>query len=119
MLVEIDYPDNEGSVCPYCGAMLNVDAKPCKWSGTCVDDYNVKLYSCVCPQGHITFVSTETQITDDDYIFTRRMFAYYQDWEEFIDMTITPGAYEIPYLDDGDDAWEIHIKAVQCTQKLK
>jgi hypothetical protein len=119
MLVEIQYRDDEGSICPYCGEALIIADKPCKWSGTCVDDYNVKLYACTCPHGHISFVSTETLITDDDYVFTKRMFAFYQDWEEHIDMTITAGAYEIPYCDDEDDAWLIHKKAVQCTQEQK
>ena len=108
MLIEVQYHDEIGSVCSFCGQGLQVhpdwDKEEYAHQG-----YTVRLYPCLCPNGHLSFVTMETE-EGDEYQYSSRMFVYYQDWEDHIDMTITAGAYEMDCLDDEDDAWVIHRK---------
>jgi hypothetical protein len=114
MLVEVQYHDEEGSVCPFCGWDLTVKSK---LNDTTIvtpenhryihNGYEVRLYPCECPSGHITFLAQQS-LEGDDYEYTMRAFVFYQDWEDHIDMAITAGAYEMDLCDDEDDAWIIH-----------
>ena len=116
MIVEIQFHDDQGSICPFCGDSLVVGVRRQEAESMHRENYETILYPCVCPQGHFVFVSTESINDDDEYYFIQRMFAFYQDWEEHVDMTITNGAYEVPLLDSEDDAWQIHLKALQLTK---
>lgn len=116
MLVEVQYADHNGSVCPFCGLPAAYEQTSEDWER---EGYKVKLYPCSCPMGHLFFVAVETTITDDDYLFLTRAFVHYQDWEEHIDMTITAGAYVIPHLDDEDDAWVIHLELLEKANESK
>jgi hypothetical protein len=110
MLVEVQYHDESGSVCPFCGNGLAL--KPQEDAAQYIfirEDYSIKMFPCECLLGHLTFVSLETE-EGDEYQYRTRMFTYYQDWEDHIDITITAGAYELDCLDDEDDAWIIHRK---------
>jgi hypothetical protein len=119
MIVEIQFHDDQGSICPYCGELLHVKTRRIDAESMHRENYETKLYPCVCPQGHFVFVTTEINNTDDEYIYIQRMFAFYQDWEDHVDMTITAGAYEVPLLDSEDDAWQIHLKALKLIPKVK
>jgi hypothetical protein len=117
MLVEVQYHDEEGSVCPFCGLGLKV--RPCtdfhnEENEDCSANmlhihggYEVRLYPCECSSGHMTFLAQQSE-DGDKYDYTMRAFVHYQDWEEHIDMSITAGAHEIDLCDDEDDAWIIH-----------
>ena len=119
MLVEIQFHDANGSVCPYCGRFLSPLVRRGAAETVGREQYETKVYPCVCPEGHVAFVTTEAVNNDDEYSFMTRMFAFYQDWEDHVDMTITGGSFEIPLLDQEDDAWQIHLKALKLTQKLR
>ena len=108
MLIEVQYHDESGSVCPFCGHGVGV----CRYQEKeqyVHEGYGIRLYPCVCSSGHLSFVAMETE-EGDEFQYSARMFVYYQDWEDHIDMTITAGAYEMDCLDDEDDAWVIHRK---------
>lgn len=110
MLIETQYPDHNGSVCPFCG-------QPLMFSGNTIfrqnrKHYKCKMFPCVCPNKHICFVTVE-EIQENVYEVIQRVFVHYQDWEDHIDMTIQEGPYEIPHLDDEDDAWYIHLTALR------
>ena len=78
MLVEVQYHDEEGSVCPFCGQGLTVtaggafpmideeDDNELKFDYKdsrrfTHDGYEVRLYPCVCPYGHLTFLAQQNQ----------------------------------------------------------
>lgn len=117
MLVEIQFHDQNGSICPYCGAPLAAGVRRRKAECVERENYETRIYPCMCRNGHLIFVTTESVNNDDEYLFLTRMFAFYQDWEDHVDMTITHGAYEVPLLDSEDDAWQIHLKALKLTRR--
>ena len=118
MLVEVDYPDGNG-ICPFCGD------EHFEYAGSeqqdCFDGYTCTAYACTCSLGHVFFTSTENIINNDyNYIrFYQRMFVHFQDWEDHIDMTIEPGAFHTPLLDNEDDAWVINQKLIKKIQDQK
>jgi hypothetical protein len=112
MLVEIQYHDNSGSCCPFCGtnAIMIKDHDSGDANDIFSSFYEWDFYTCSCPSGHLWFVSNEFLEFGDkrELQSTYRQFVFYQDWEDHIDMTITAGAFEVPLLDDEDDSWLIN-----------
>lgn len=105
MLVEIQYHDHEGSICPFCGNDLSISyILPQK---TTREGYSITLYPATCKQGHMVFLVQEFE-QRDEYEYTVRVFAFYQDVEEHLEIYIADGPYELDMLDDEDDCWLIN-----------
>ena len=128
MLVEVQYHDEEGSVCSFCGAALAVKRaidwldkevadEDCATTERIIHDgLEVRLYPCECPMGHMSFLAQQMDMKDE-YNYTMRAFVFYQDWEDHIDMAITAGAYEMDLCDDEDDAWIIHREMAKLSKE--
>jgi len=113
MLVEIDYPDGNGA-CPFCGGYA------VRTAGQFADriefgSYECAVYPCRCRNGHIFFVSVETTLDNDqdEMSYFQRMFVFYQDWEDHVEINIEPGPEVMSTLDNEDDIWQITIELLK------
>ena len=114
MLVEISF--QESTVCPFCGEFLGLQREVVPYSSHS-QNYSSTMYVFVCKNHHMAWVSVERFEINDELKIINRCFVHYQDWEDHIDMSITPGPFEIPHLDDEDDAWIIHLLALENYQE--
>jgi hypothetical protein len=115
MIAEVQYKDQNGSVCAFCGRQLSVVDKCETYEH---EDTMIKQYATVCPLGHLNFIVTTSVNNTHEYVFTTRQFVYYQDWEDHVDMTIQSGPWEVPLLDNEDDAWLVHLTALKALNKI-
>lgn len=118
MLVEVQYRDQDGSVCPFCGGDVfsHTDYKHEFEHETTF----IRVFPVRCDNHHLSFMSITVDTLQDGYdrLYTARQYVHYQDWEQHIDMVIPIGAWETPLLDNEDDAWAIHLTALDALNNL-
>jgi len=83
MLVEVNYLDQCGSVCFFCGEQLSIIEVVEKQYND-KNRVNAKTYRCTCSQNHIVFV--QQYITNDGFSVSlqNHMFVFVDDLNDYI-----------------------------------
>lgn len=83
MLIQVDYMDQNGSICYFCGEPLNIDSVVEKEYSHATKRVTSKVYQCKCAQGHFSFVQIHQKVNAAFEINIRsHMFVFFDDYIE-------------------------------------
>jgi len=83
MLMQVDYMDQNGSVCYFCGQPLNINKVVEKTYSHTTQRVTSKIYQCTCSQGHLNFIQVH-QVVDDVFEIgiKTHLFVFFEDYLE-------------------------------------
>jgi hypothetical protein len=113
MLVEINYTDHNGSVCPFCGAQIVVNGKSENLdpSQSINQIYDVSIHFCTCKNGHGFFACIDRNNLEDEYKIFIRLFCYHEDYTEYTNQSVALGPNQIPYSNEEDISGWLNTKS--------